>query len=131
MCGLDRDDWKQRNETTRVIGRLGNDQEIDPDAYLEVTGQLLESADPHELTVGIIAATGRRPHEILARAKFTPIEGQAYQVQFEGQGKKRGDQPVFPIATLYPGEYVIKCLHRLRREGNTKVLLEKSLTNSP
>jgi len=131
MCGLDRDDWKQRNETTRVIGRLGNDQEIDPDAYLEVTGQLLESADPHELAVGIIAATGRRPHEILARAKFTPIEGQAYQVQFEGQGKKRGDQPVFPIATLYPGEYVIKCLHRLRREGNTKVLLREVANEFP
>ncbi len=34
LCGLDRDDWKQRNETTRVLSRLGNDQEIDPDAYL-------------------------------------------------------------------------------------------------
>jgi hypothetical protein len=131
MCGLDRDDWKQRNETTRVIGRLGNDQEIDPDTYLEVTGHLLESADPHKLAVGIIAATGRRPHEIIARAKFTPIEGQAYQVQFEGQGKKRGDKPVFPIATLYPGEYIIKCLHRLRREGSTKVLLREVANDFP
>ena len=41
MCGLDRDDWKQRNEIMRVIGRLGNDQEIDPDTYLHATGQLL------------------------------------------------------------------------------------------
>jgi hypothetical protein len=68
-----------------------------------VTGQLLESADPHELAVGIIAATGRRPHEILARAKFTPIEGQAYQVHFEGsRQRKRGDQPVFPIRYALP-----------------------------
>jgi hypothetical protein len=131
MCGLDRDDWKQRNETTRVIGRLGNDQEIDPDTYLEVTGQLLESVDPHELAVGIIATTGRRPHEILARAKFSPIEGQAYQVQFEGQGKKRGDKPVFPIATLYPAEYVIKCLSRLRREPSTKALLKEVANEYP
>jgi hypothetical protein len=131
MCGLDRDDWKQRNETTRVIGRLGNDQEIDPDAYLEVTGQLLESADPHELAVGIIAATGRRPHEILARAKFAPVEGQAYQVQFEGQGKKRGDKPVFPVATLYPADYIIKCLHRLRREASTKALLKEVANQHP
>jgi hypothetical protein len=131
MCGLDRDDWKQRNETTRVIGRLGNDQEIDPDAYLEVTGQLLESADPHKLAVGIIAATGRRPHEIIARAKFAPIEGQAYQVQFEGQGKKRNNKPVFPIATLYPAEYIIKCLYRLRREGSTKVLLREVANDFP
>ncbi len=128
LCGLDREAWKQRNETTRVIGRLGNDQELDPDAYLEVTGQLLESTDPHELAVGLIASTGRRPHEIIARAKFAPVEGQAYQVQFEGQGKKRGDKPVFPIATLYPADYIIKCLAKLRREPSTKALL-KEVTN--
>jgi hypothetical protein len=131
LCGLDRDDWKNRNETTRVIDRIGNDQEIDPDTYLEVTGQLLESVDPHELAVGLIAATGRRPHEILARAKFTPIEGEAYQVQFEGQGKKRGDKPVFPIATLYPAEYVIKCLTKLRREPSTKALLKEVANEFP
>jgi hypothetical protein len=131
LCGLDQGDWKQRNETTRVIGRLGNDQELDPDAYLEVTGQLLESADPHELAVGLVAATGRRPHEIIARAKFAPVEGQSYQVQFEGQGKKRGDKPVFPIATLYPAEYVIKCLSRLRRETSTKALLKEVANEFP
>jgi hypothetical protein len=131
MCGLDRDDWKQRNETMRVIGRLGNDQEIDPDTYLHATGQLLESTDPHELAVGLVAATGRRPHEILARAKFAPVEGQAYQVQFEGQGKKRGDKPLFPIATLYPAEYIIKCLSRLRREASTKALLKEVANEHP
>ena len=131
LCGLEQTDWKERNTTTRVIGRLGNDQEIDPDTYLEVTGQLLESTDPHELAVGIIAATGRRPHEIIARAKFSPVEGEAYQVQFEGQGKKRGDKPVFPIATLYPAEYIIKCLHRLRREASTKALLKEVANEFP
>jgi hypothetical protein len=131
MCGLDRDDWKQRNDTTRAIGRLGNDQEIDPDTYLEVTGELLESADPHELAVGLIAATGRRPHEVLARAKFSPVEGEAYQVHFEGQGKKRGDKPVFQIPTLYPAEYIIKCLTRLRRESSTKALLKEVANDFP
>jgi hypothetical protein len=131
MCGLDRDDWKERNQTTRVIDRIGNDQEIDPDTYLEVTGQLLESSDPYELAVGLIAATGKRPHEVLARAKFAPIEGEAYQVQFEGQGKKRGDKPVFPIATLYPAEYIIKCLARLRKESSTKALLKEVANEFP
>jgi uncharacterized protein YeeX (DUF496 family) len=131
LCGLKQTDWKERNETTRVIGRLGNDQEIDPDAYLEVTGQLLESSDPHELAVGLVAATGRRPHEILARAKFTPVDGEAYRVQFEGQGKKRGDKPVFPIPTLYSGEYIIKCLQRLRREPSTKALLKEVANEFP
>ena len=131
LCGLDEKEWKERNETTRVVERLGNDHEIDPDAYLEVTGQLLESLDPHELAVGLIAATGRRPHEILARAKFVPLERQPYQVQFEGQGKKRGEKPVFPIATLYPAEYIIKCLSRLRREASTKALLKEVAQEYP
>lgn len=130
-CGLDSKEWKQRNETTRVTDRLANDQEIDPDTYLGVTGRLLESSDPHELAVGLVAATGRRPHEILARAKFAPIDGEAYQVQFEGQGKKRGDKPVFPIATLYPAEYIIKCLSRLRREPSTKALLKEVANEFP
>ena len=131
LCGLDLKEWKERNDTTRVIERLGNDHEIDPDAYLEVTGQLLDSSDPHELAVGLIAATGRRPHEILARAKFLPLERQPYQVQFEGQGKKRGENPVFPIATLYPAEYIIKCLSRLRREPSTKAFLKKLANELP
>lgn len=131
LCGLNKEQWKERNETTRVIDRLGNDQEVDPDKYLEITGQLLESSDPHELAVGLVAATGRRPHEIIARAKFSPIEGESYQLLFEGQGKKRGDKPVFQIATLYPADYVIKALARLRREPSTKALLKEVANEFP
>ncbi|MBD2564509.1 MULTISPECIES: protelomerase family protein [Nostoc] len=123
LCGLDKKDWEERNETTRVSLRLDNAQEISPDEYLEVTGKLLESQDLHEVAVGLIAATGRRPHEILARAKFAAVEGQSYQVMFTGQGKKRGDQPVFAIATLYPASYVIERLNWLRKEPSTKALL--------
>ena len=131
LCGLDQDKWKERNETTRVIDRLGNDQEVDPDKYLEVTGRLLLSLDPHELAVGLIAATGRRPHEILARAKFTSLEGESYQLMFEGQGKKRGEKPSFKIATLYPAEYIIMSLTRLRREPSTKALLQEVANEFP
>lgn len=115
LCGLDNEDWKDRNTTTRVNDRLSGDgQEVDPETYLEVTGKLLESNNPHELAVGLIAATGRRPHEILARAKFYPVKGESYHVMFEGQGKKRGEKPVFKIATLYPANYIIKKLNQLR-----------------
>jgi hypothetical protein len=117
LCGLDNEDWKNRNTTTRVNDRLSGDgQEVNPETYLEVTGKLLESNNPHELAVGLIAATGRRPHEILARAKFTQIKGENYHVMFEGQGKKRGEKPVFKIATLYPAKYVIEKLNKLRTE---------------
>ena len=124
-CGLDNKQWNVRNQSTRAIDRLENSTELDPDSYLEVTGKLLESEDPHELAVGIVAATGRRPHEVIARAKFYPVEGKPYHVTFEGQGKKRGEKPKFEIATLYPAEYVIKCLFKLRREPSTKALLKE------
>lgn len=125
LCGLDNSDWQERNETTRVTDRLGNGQEINPDTYLELTGKLLESNNPHELAVGLIAATGRRPHEIIARAKFTPVKGEDYQVKFTGQGKKRGETPVFQIATLYPAKYIIERLKAFRELTMTKVLLEQ------
>ena len=131
LCGLDKAQWQERNETTRVIDRLRNDQEVEPDKYLEVTGKLLESDDPHELAVGLIAATGRRPHEILARAKFTSVANEGYQVMFEGQGKKRGEEPAFAIATLYPADYIIKKLGQLRRDPNTKALLKEVSTEFP
>lgn len=132
LCGLDKKDWEERNETTRVSDRLTNADEggntgieINPETYLEVTSNLLASEHPHELAVGLIAATGRRPHEILARGKFIPIDGESYQVNFEGQGKKRGEKPVFKISTLFPASYVIERLNHLRKDASTKELLKQ------
>ena len=79
----------------------------------------------------MVASTGRRPHEILARAKFTAVDGEEYQVSFEGQGKKRGDKPVFQIATLYPSEYIIKLHNQLLKEPSTKALLKQVKTEFP
>ncbi len=138
LCGLDKKDWEERNETTRVSDRLmtaGDDGntgiEINPETYLEVTSNLLASEHPHELAVGLIAATGRRPHEILARGKFTPIDGESYQVNFEGQGKKRGEKPVFKISTLFPASYIIERLNWLRKEPSTKSLLKEAANEFP
>jgi len=131
LCGLDNKQWTDRNQSTRAIDRLENSTEVDPETYLEVTGKLLNSDDPHELAVGIVAASGRRPHEVLARAKFSPVEGKPYHVMFSGQGKKRGEKPVFEIATLYPAEFVSKCLARLRRESSTKALLKEVAAEFP
>lgn len=125
LCGLNKEQWQERNATTRVIDRIENSTEIDPDNYLETTGKLLSSEDPHELAVGLIAATGRRPHEIIARAKFAAIKDKPYHVMFEGQGKKRGEKPVFEIATLYPADYVIKALTRLHKESSTQALIKE------
>lgn len=125
LCGLNQAQWDKRNESSKVAERNANPTELDPDAYLKVTGILLASDDPHELAVGIIAATGRRPHEVIARAKFTPVEGKPYHVNFEGQGKKRGENPIFEIPTLYPADYIIKALARYRKIGDAKTLLKE------
>jgi hypothetical protein len=131
LCGLNKEQWNDRNQSTRVIDRLENSTEIDPDNYLEMTGKLLASDDPHELAVGLIAATGRRPHEIIARAKFAAIKDKPYHIKFEGQGKKRGEKPIIEIATLYPADYVIKALARLRKEATTQSLLEEVAKEFP
>lgn len=138
LCGLKEEEWKERNETTRVSDRLTNVDEdgntgieIDPDTYLEVTEKLLASDDPHELAVGLIAATGRRTHEILARGEFTPIDGESYQAMFEGQGKKRGQKPVFKISTLFGASYIIERLAQLRKDANLKQLLKEVSSEFP
>lgn len=125
LCGLNKEQWNERNQTIRSIERLENGSEIDPDSYLEITGKLLASVDAHELAVGLIAATGRRPHEIIARAKFTAIKDKPYHVKFEGQGKKRGETPAFEIPVLFPADFVIKALVRLRKEPSTQALLKE------
>ena len=50
---------------------------------------------------------------------------------FEGQGKKRGEKPVFKIATLYPADYVIKIHNQLRKEANTKALIKEVKAEFP
>jgi hypothetical protein len=123
--------WNQRNQSSRAIDRIENSTELDPLRYLETTTKLLTSNDPHELAVGLIAATGRRPHEILARAKFTAVKDKLYHVNFEGQGKKRGETPVIEIATLFPAKAIIKALARLRNEPSTKQLLSEIEADFP
>ena len=131
QCGLKSQDWATRNETDRVTIRLEGGQEVDPESYIEVTSKLLESTDPHELAVGLIAATGRRPHEILARAVFTPISDEPYKASFKGQGKKRGKAVEFTISTLFPTSHIIKQLARLRKESSTKALLKEVANEYP
>ena len=69
------------------------------------------------------ARTGRRPHEILARATFTAVKGKEYVVKFSGQGKKRGEKPVFEIPVLFPARYIVERLKHLRADAGMKSLL--------
>ncbi|MDY6941340.1 MAG: protelomerase family protein, partial [Cyanobacteriota bacterium] len=128
-CGLTPEEWVERNETDRVISRLGNAQTLNPEGVIDKAIALIQSDDHWEIAAGLIALTGRRPHEIVARAKFT-VDGE-YQVTFEGQGKKRGEKPVFAISTLAPAEAIVSTLKHLRNRTEIKSLLKEVRANNP
>ena len=130
-CSLSKEQWDERNASDKVTARLDNSTEIDPDSFIEVTERLLKSNDTNALTVGIIAATGRRPIEVLARGSFSPVEGEPYKVFFKGQAKKRGKDTGFEIPTLFPASVVIKALNRLRKYPEIKGLVRDAVKDFP
>jgi hypothetical protein len=81
------------NTKSKVLGRLGNKQLLPITEYLEATTRLLQSNDAHELAVELIAASGRRLIEIVARGNFTLEQDlpeylkPGYFVRFSGQAK--------------------------------------------
>lgn len=124
------------NNKTIVLDRLENQQRVDVEKYLETTYRLLLSGDPHELAVGLIAASGRRPVEILARGKFkeeTELPNYLkpnYFIRFRGQAKKRDyDMPEeerteYRIGVLVPSNFFLSAFNRFRKMPETKELLE-------
>ena len=131
--GLTPDQWNEINQPGRdlKVERLQNKAPIPVTPYIDTTRRLLRSSDPHELVVGIIAATGRRKTEILARGEFTlpeqPVDylHQDYQLIFSGQLKKREPEPPFPIGTLFPAKTVFSAWKRYRRTPECKQLLTR------
>jgi hypothetical protein len=129
-CGLSAQEWNERNASSRVYERLQQNIEVKPAGQIETAYKLLQSENPWEVGAGLIAVSGRRPHEIVARAKFTPVEGQAYQVQFEGQGKKRGENPVFSISLLVPVDTFLKAFKKFRSNPDVKAVISEAKSES-
>ena len=131
--GLNSDQWQEINQPIQdlKVARLQNKAPIPPAPYIEITRKLLRSYNPHELAVGLIAATGRRKTEILARGEFTlpeqPVDylHQDYQLIFSGQLKKREPEPPFAIGTLFPAKTVLLAWQRYRRTKECKQLLKR------
>ncbi|HEY9615115.1 protelomerase family protein [Allocoleopsis sp.] len=88
------------------------------DRYVEIVEVLLKSLDYRELTVGLIAATGRRISEILSTASFSQI-GQ-FEVSFEGQLKAKGETGEYAAFTLVESALVIDGILKLRRMAEIK-----------
>lgn len=88
------------------------------DQYIEAIEKLLDSLNYRELTVGLIAATGRRMSEILSTASFSQI-GQ-FEADFEGQLKAKGEARKYPAFTLVESSKVVDGLLKLRRMSEIK-----------
>ena len=124
------------NTKTVVLDRLENRREVNVSQYLETTLKLLQSDDPHELAVGLIAASGRRPVEILARGSFTlaiklpPYLKPGYFVNFRGQAKKRDydipadERAEYRIGVLISASFFIQSFQRFRAMPETKEILD-------
>ncbi len=130
-CGLTRQEWDERNASNRVYNRLQQNIEVDAGEQIQKAYRLLQSENPWEIGAGLIAVSGRRPHEIVARAKFTPINDEVYRVQFEGQGKKQGEKPVFPISILVPVDVFLKAFRHFRADPDVKAVIKQAKTEAP
>lgn len=96
------------------------------DEYIEKIDELLQSQDHRELTVGLIAATGRRPSEIWVTAQF--LQTGQFEVEFEGQIKNKGDKrEAYKTYTLVESFKVVDALARLRRMPEIKELKKQTL----
>ena len=95
------------------------------DQYQATIEKLLDSTDYRELTVGLIAATGRRPSEILKTAHFT--QKAQFEINFTGQLKAKEQTGTYPTFTLVESAQVVDGLLRLRRMPEIKELKKKTL----
>ena len=112
------------NSGDTKITRLENRQKIDVNSYLKTTIKLLQSENPHELTVGLLAASGRRPIEVLVRGSFeeeTKIPKYlkpGYFLKFTGQAKKRDydipedERTEYRIGVLVPASLFLEAIER-------------------
>lgn len=124
------------NHKTIVLDRLENQKEIDVNKYLDITSQLLLSEDSHELAVGLIAASGRRPIEILARGDFFVCSElpeylqSGYFLDFRGQAKKRDydvseeEKLEYRIGVLVPSDFFLDAFTRFRQTDESKEIFK-------
>jgi Telomere resolvase len=108
-----------------------NLQPVNPDIFLAVAADLLNSADPFDLAVGIAATTGRRFSEVVAKGTMTATND-LYWISFAGQLKKRtykknveADSYLTPC--LLPAAIVLDAMERFRQHPRIAALADFSV----
>ena len=94
------------------------------DEYHRAIEKLLISSDWRKVTVGLIAATGRRITEILKTGSFKQIG--KFEVDFSGQLKGKGKVKAYPIFTLIESSKICDALLKYRRMAEIKELKKKT-----
>lgn len=134
--GLSSEEWERRNTSKRPRDREASPQEnragraiaIDSEAYEGAVLPLLQAEGWAKLALGLIAATGRRPHEVVAWGNFEPIEEDPYCLCFGSQ--QRGSHP-FDIPVLCPAPAAIAALGRLREEATLQRIVRGAISAHP
>lgn len=130
--GLTPEEITEANATTRVTTRATSQgSEIDPKRYLARAAQLLKSHNPRDVAVGLIAATGRRPIEILFLGSFAEVPGEEFCVEFNGQAKKRGKGRTYRIPTFFSSWYLVERLNFVQDDPRFKELGERVIAQFP
>jgi hypothetical protein len=107
-----------------------NLQPVNPAVFLAVAADLLASADPFDLAVGIAATTGRRFSEVVAKGTMTATND-LYWVSFAGQLKKRtykkpAEVDSYLTPCLLPAVVVLDAMERFRQHPRIAALADFS-----
>jgi hypothetical protein len=102
-----------------------NLQPVNPDIFLAVAADLLNSADPFDLAVGIAATTGRRFSEVVAKGTMTATND-LYWISFAGQLKKRTEADSYLTPCLLPAAIVLDAMERFRQHPRIAALADFS-----
>jgi Telomere resolvase len=102
-----------------------NLQPVNPDVFLAVAVDLLDSVDPFDLAVGIAATTGRRFSEIVAKGTMTATND-LYWISFAGQLKKRTEANSYLTPCLLPAAIVLDAMERFRQHPRIAALADFS-----
>jgi integrase len=122
---------KAIKEKTTVSNNQKQDdlQPFRPDRFLAKASDLLNSSHLYDWAVGILATTGRRFSEVVAKGDFSAT-GHPYAIAFRGQLKKGiqklTEAETFLIATLVETERVLAAINKFRAHPRLQELANLS-----
>ncbi|MBE9182538.1 hypothetical protein IQ268_28720 [Oculatella sp. LEGE 06141] len=119
-----------KEKTTAANNQKQDDlQPIRANRFIAKANDLLQGETPYEWAVGLIAVTGRRFSEIVAKGEFKPTS-HPYAIAFRGQLKKGiqslDEAQTFLIATLIESDKVIAALDKFRSHPRIQELADLS-----